>query len=278
MYFLRVILVVTFLFFYLSVSSISQTRQQYIFYLKNGNIVKVVGLEELPENKIRVKTNDDSIIVYNISEIQRIEKLDNSSVSGVGKKQDSKLPVEEMEAPAPSKGLRVGGGLGIGLMSSFANADYADNGMPIGGGIELSLAKYIPRLKNASLLVGLGIVTKRIVYGTHNSLYNEKITSHTEISALLKFGLPANLPNNMKAFACAGYVLSTADDENANDKILQFGAGVEYPVNAKLSATATALYSMGLDTQLWIYSGDGIGFFEGRRSGIGLIFWIAYEI
>ena len=87
MYFLRVILVVTFLFFYLSVSSISQTRQQYIFYLKNGNIVKVVGLEELPENKIRVKTNDDSIIVYNISEIQRIEKLDNSSVSGVGKKQ-----------------------------------------------------------------------------------------------------------------------------------------------------------------------------------------------
>ena len=185
---------------------------------------------------------------------------------------------EEMEAPAPSKGLRVGGGLGIGLMSSFANADFADNGMPIGGGIELSLAKYIPRLKNASLLVGLGIVTKRIVYGTHNSLYNEKITSHTEISALLKFGLPANLPNNMKAFACAGYVLSTADVENANDKILQFGAGVEYPVNAKLSATATALYSMGLDTQLWIYSGDGIGFFEGRRSGIGLIFWIAYEI
>lgn len=84
MYFLRVIFVVTFLFVS---SSISQTRQQYIFYLKDGNIVKVVGLEELPKNKIRVQTNDGSIIVYNVSEIQRIEKLDNSSVSGVGKKQ-----------------------------------------------------------------------------------------------------------------------------------------------------------------------------------------------
>ena len=268
MYFLRVIFVVTFLLFYLSVSSISQTRQQYIFYLKDGNIVKVVGLEELPKNKIRVQTIDGSIIVYNVSEIQRIEKLDNSSVSGVGKKQDSKLPVEEMEAPAPSKGLRVGGGLGIGLMSSVANADEADNGMPIGGGIELSLAKYIPQLKNASLFVGFGVATKKVTYKTHK----EKETSHTEISALLKFGLPANLPNNMKAFACAGGVLSTADDENANDKILQFGAGVEYPVNAKLSATATALYSMGLNNQLWMHGGDG------TRSGIGLIFWIAYEI
>lgn len=84
MYFLRVIFVVTFLFVS---SSISQTRQQYIFYLKDGNIVKVVGLEELPKNKIRVQTIDGSIIVYNVSEIQRIEKLDNSSVSGVGKKQ-----------------------------------------------------------------------------------------------------------------------------------------------------------------------------------------------
>lgn len=175
---------------------------------------------------------------------------------------------EEMEAPAPSKGLRVGGGLGIGLMSSVANADEADNGMPIGGGIELSLAKYIPQLKNASLFVGFGVATKKVTYKTHN----EKETSHTEISALLKFGLPANLPNNMKAFACAGGVLSTADDEKANDKILQFGAGVEYPVNAKLSATATALYSMGLDNQLWIHGGDG------TRSGLGLSIGVLYAL
>ena len=175
---------------------------------------------------------------------------------------------EEMEAPAPSKGLRVGGGLGIGLMSSVANADEADNGMPIGGGIELSLAKYIPQLKNASLFVGFGVATKKVTYKTHK----EKETSHTEISALLKFGLPANLPNNMKAFACAGGVLSTADDEKANDKILQFGAGVEYPVNAKLSATATALYSMGLDNQLWMHGGDG------TRSGLGLSIGVLYAL
>ena len=175
---------------------------------------------------------------------------------------------EEMEAPAPSKGLRVGGGLGIGLMSKVANADEADNGMPIGGGIELSLAKYIPQLKNASLFVGFGVATKKVTYKTHK----EKETSHTEISALLKFGLPANLPNNMKAFACAGGVLSTADDEKANDKILQFGAGVEYPVNAKLSATATALYSMGLDNQLWMHGGDG------TRSGLGLSIGVLYAL
>ena len=175
---------------------------------------------------------------------------------------------EEMEAPAPSKGLRVGGGLGIGLMSSVENADEADNGMPIGGGIELSLAKYIPQLKNASLFVGFGVATKKVTYKTHK----EKETSHTEISALLKFGLPANLPNNMKAFACAGGVLSTADDEKANDKILQFGAGVEYPVNAKLSATATALYSMGLDNQLWMHGGDG------TRSGLGLSIGVLYAL
>ncbi len=175
---------------------------------------------------------------------------------------------EEMEAPAASKGLRVGGGLGIGLMSSVANADEADNGMPIGGGIELSLAKYIPQLENASLFVGFGVATKKVTYKTHK----EKETSHTEISALLKFGLPAKLPNNMKAFACAGGVLSSTDDEKTSDKILQFGAGVEYPVNAKLSATATALYSMGLDNQLWIHGGDG------TRSGLGLSIGVLYAL
>ena len=153
-------------------------------------------------------------------------------------------------------------------MSSVANADNADNGMPLGVGIELSLAKFIPQLKNASLFVGFGAVMKKVTYKTHK----DKESSHTEISALLKFGLPANLPHNMKAFACAGGVLSVAEYEEDDDKILQFGAGIDYPINAKLSATATALYSMGLNNQLLIYGGDG------TRSGIGLIFWIAYEI
>ncbi|MDA0986286.1 MAG: hypothetical protein O3A55_01560, partial [Bacteroidetes bacterium] len=162
---------------------------------------------------------------------------------------------------------RVGGGLAISLSSTIDGAESADNGMPLGGGVEISLAKYVPQLKDASLLVGFGVVTKKVTYKT----YKDKEQSHTDISALLKFGLPVKLPNNMKAYACAGGVLSSAE-EKTSDKILQFGAGVEYPVNPKLSATVTALYSMGLDNQLWLYGGDA------TRSGLGLAVGVLYAL
>ena len=173
---------------------------------------------------------------------------------------------EEMEMPAPSKGIRVGGGLALSLSSSVEGATVPDNGMPIGGGVELSLAKYVPQLKDAYLLVGFGVVEKKFTYKS------ARTTSYTEISALLKFGLPAKLPNNMKAYAYAGGVLSNSDNEKTSDKILQFGAGVEYPVKPKISATATALYSMGLDNQLWAYGGVG------KRSGLGLAVGVLYAL
>lgn len=177
--------------------------------------------------------------------------------------------VEEMEMPATSKGIRFGGGIGLSLSSSVGDATVPDNGMPIGGGLELSLAKFVPnvaQLKDAYLLVGFGVVEKKFTYGA------ARTTAYTEISALLKVSLPAKLPNNMKAYGYGGGVLSNSDNEKTNDKILQFGAGVEYPVNPKLSATATALFSMGLDNQLWLYGGDA------TRSGLGLVVGVLYAL
>lgn len=178
--------------------------------------------------------------------------------------------VEEMEMPATSKGIRFGGGIGLSLSSSVGDATVPDNGMPIGGGLELSLAKFVPnvaQLKDAYLLVGFGVVEKKFTYGGA-----ARTTAYTEISALLKVSLPAKLPNNMKAYGYGGGVLSNSDNEKTNDKILQFGAGVEYPVNPKLSATATALFSMGLDNQLWLYGGDA------TRSGLGLVVGVLYAL
>ena len=47
-------------------------NNQEIVYLKNGNKVKGIIIEEIPNTSIKVKTSNGSILVYSIHEIEKI--------------------------------------------------------------------------------------------------------------------------------------------------------------------------------------------------------------
>ena len=66
--FLFILLITT---FYLGFS------QEYldVIYLKNGSIIKGIIIEQTANQKIKLKTNDGSIFVYEFNEIEKIEKI-----------------------------------------------------------------------------------------------------------------------------------------------------------------------------------------------------------
>lgn len=47
-------------------------NNQEIVYLKNGDKVKGIIIEEIPNTSIKVKTSNGSILVYSIHEIEKI--------------------------------------------------------------------------------------------------------------------------------------------------------------------------------------------------------------
>ena len=56
-------------------------NNQEIVYLKNGDKVKGIIIEEIPNTSIKVKTSNGSILVYSIHEIEKIISPKKNSVS-----------------------------------------------------------------------------------------------------------------------------------------------------------------------------------------------------
>ena len=54
-----------------SLLAFAQNNQE-IVYLKNGDKVKGIIIEEIPNTSIKVKTSNGSILVYSIHEIEKI--------------------------------------------------------------------------------------------------------------------------------------------------------------------------------------------------------------
>lgn len=55
-------------------SVLSQSNLQDIIHLKNGSIVRGTIIEQVPNETIKIKTNDGNIFVFKMSEIQKIVK------------------------------------------------------------------------------------------------------------------------------------------------------------------------------------------------------------
>lgn len=55
-------------------SLFSQHGEKNITYLKNGSIIKGQILEIVPDSTIKIQTSDGSIFIYEMSEVDRIEK------------------------------------------------------------------------------------------------------------------------------------------------------------------------------------------------------------
>jgi hypothetical protein len=53
---------------------IGQNRYQDIVYLKNGNIIRGIIIEQVPNKSIKIKTEDNNVFVFEIDEIEKIAK------------------------------------------------------------------------------------------------------------------------------------------------------------------------------------------------------------
>jgi hypothetical protein len=63
-----------FIFFLVSFKAFSQRNLQDVVYLKNGDVVRGVIIEQIPNISLKIQTKDKSIFNYNFSEIEKITK------------------------------------------------------------------------------------------------------------------------------------------------------------------------------------------------------------
>ena len=61
----------------------AQTTITDILYLKNGSVIRGTIIELVPESTVKIRTIDGSIFVYEMEDVERIEKSENAVMTGV---------------------------------------------------------------------------------------------------------------------------------------------------------------------------------------------------
>ncbi len=80
----------------------SLPAQEYIdvVHLKNGGLIKGIIIENVPNDKVKIKTRDGSIFVFKYSEIEKFTKEENQKTEKIDKKDDknaNKMLYDELE-------------------------------------------------------------------------------------------------------------------------------------------------------------------------------------
>lgn len=76
----KILYAIAFLFLVVSYSY-SQGRTQDVVYLKNGSVIRGLIIEQVPNKSIKVQTRDESIFVYQMDEIEKLGKEEDTSYS-----------------------------------------------------------------------------------------------------------------------------------------------------------------------------------------------------
>jgi len=70
----------------------AQEKQEYILHLKNGSIIRGVIIEIKPDSTVKINTRDGNIFVYQMREIEKIEKSTTEKVqSNQSNKEDKSV-------------------------------------------------------------------------------------------------------------------------------------------------------------------------------------------
>jgi hypothetical protein len=62
------------MFMFFAINLIAQNNYEEVLYLKNGSVIRGLITEHIPDQSIKIQTNDKNIFVYQISEIDKITK------------------------------------------------------------------------------------------------------------------------------------------------------------------------------------------------------------
>ena len=178
------------------------TMAQDVVYLKNGSVIKGSVIEMVPNQSIKVQTADGSLFVYQMNEVDRIERD--------AKKQNNE--VEEITDDYLQRGFR--GLLDLGAHFGFADAfDNYQISVAFTGGYQI----------NRMLFVGAGIAPTL-------NLYDDEYYDEVETSFLLPIYSAIRLDFINKKVTPfldgrIGYYLNT-EDMDYNGLYAYLGAGV----------------------------------------------------
>ena len=111
---------ISFLAFFLFTTLVcfSQEKMQDVIYLKNGNVLRGIIIEQVPSEYVKLKTGDGSEFIFQVGEIEKITKEAN--------------PVYLMESQEKTKrgyvGITIGASIPVGEFNDSGNG-AADTGV-----------------------------------------------------------------------------------------------------------------------------------------------------
>ncbi len=119
-----------------------QTAQDVV-YLKNGSIIRGMIIEQIPNQHLKIQTNDGSVYVYNIDEVERIAKEPPIFRAPSGHKKNPTLAFVLSFVVLPGAGQIYNGEPGKGVAQfivaatgaavAIRGSDLRDHNMALGG-------------------------------------------------------------------------------------------------------------------------------------------------
>jgi len=227
---------IIFALLFTSLQATAQTIYEDVVYLKNGNVIHGIIIEQIPKESLKIKTADNSIFVFKLDEILKITKEELAT------KNSKPVKVKNLEKKKMGFTDILEGSFSWSFVKT--NSDYEYNGHTYPNNSEfdqmnntLSLGAHnvFGYLFNPWFSTGAGIGTQ--IYSS-------------ELFVPLFLDLRANfLDNNISPFANAkvGYSFSIneilGNDNNIEGGLMgSFSGGLKYFVNPRMAIT----FSVGL--------------------------------
>lgn len=143
--------------------SFCQTTFQDVLYLKNGSIIHGVIIEQVPNQSIKIQTNDKNVFFYKIEEIEKITKEEIVSDIDKGKKEENTnrgfvtLIGINFAPGIGDASLYYQGYSGSGNFYTVKNEDYSFglnivNSLPISPQFALGMGVGIDKYKNVAFI------------------------------------------------------------------------------------------------------------------------------
>lgn len=129
-------------------------RQKDVVYLKNGSIIKGAVLEVIPNGTIKIETEDGSLFVYNLMEVEKITKeiVERGEAHRERRGRRAGEPFQQQTIVPSPKGYfmlaKVGplvrplSGDGIDLSASFINGIHLMEYVSVGVGVDVASITY----------------------------------------------------------------------------------------------------------------------------------------
>jgi len=120
---------------FITVISFGQNNYQDIVYLKNGDTIRGVIIEHVPNKSIKIKTEDKGVLVYQMDEVEKLTKEPIQAEGGIS---SGELDLKSIYRGIIELGYQIGVGdygtnrLKLDLINSYQINSYFSLGFGIG--------------------------------------------------------------------------------------------------------------------------------------------------